>query len=199
MIAAAQQGRRLTIHRDVVTDAVAHDFREFFADRLKVQLRDEGKRHDLVDAVFALGDDDLVRIVDRVEALSEFLAAEDGANLLAGYRRAVNILRAEAKKNPDEVVAPHDIERPGKGAAPEEQALAETLSQVSVAIKPLIAAEDFVGAMSQLARLRGPVDAFFEHVLVNDPDPPTRLARLRLLATLQATANQVADFSLVQG
>jgi glycyl-tRNA synthetase beta chain len=169
----------------------------FFADRLKVLLRDEGKRHDLVDAVFALGDDDLVRIVDRVEALSAFLASEDGANLLGGYKRAVNILRAEQKKNPAE--AYDGAVNSAQLVAPEEQALAAAVVDAQAALKPLLAAEDFAAAMGQLARLRGPVDAFFEQVLVNDPDADVRMNRLRLLSSLRDAANRVADFSLIQG
>ncbi len=179
-----------------VATASTNDLLAFFADRLKVQLRDEGRRHDLVDAVFALGDDDLVRIVARVEALSGFLATEDGANLLAGIKRATNILRAEAKKHPDEVISPF---LDGEGSAPEELALAQALSAVAAKLEPLLAAEDFAGAMTALARLRGPVDAFFERVLVNDPAKEVRLRRLRLLSTIQAQANRVADFSLIQG
>ena len=169
----------------------------FFADRLKVQLRDEGKRHDLVDAVFALGDDDLVRIVDKVEALSAFLSTEDGVNLLAGYRRAVNILKAEAKKNPGE--AYDGAVDPARLSASEERDLHAALQHVQAALEPSLAAEDFAGAMISLSQLRGPVDAFFEKVLVNDPDPEVRLNRLRLLSTLRDQANRVADFSLIQG
>ena len=178
-------------------DAVAQQLLAFFADRLKVLLRDEGKRHDLVDAVFALGDDDLVRIVDRVEALSAFLATEDGANLLAGYKRAANILRAEQKKYMGEAYegAPDTALFREYG----ERALDSAVAEASSALEPLLAAEDFAAAMGQLARLRAPVDVFFETVLVNDPDPTVRLNRLRLLDNLQATANQVADFSLIQG
>ena len=185
-------GLKLGSETDIVKSLLA-----FFADRLKVQLRDEGRRHDLVDAVFALGDDDLVRIVAKVEALSAFLATEDGANLLAGYKRAANILRAEAKKNPGEVIA-GDVD-PARLAAPEEQALAAALQQAAAELEPALAVEDFSGAMTSLSRLRAPVDAFFEKVLVNDPDPAVRLNRLRLLTGLQTAANRVADFSLVQG
>ena len=169
----------------------------FFADRLKILLRDEGRRHDLVDAVFALGDDDLVRIVARVEALSGFLATEDGANLLAGYRRGANILKAEAKKHPDERVEGEAADRPG--SPPEQVALQSALRTALARMEPQLAAEDFAGAMASLAALRAPVDAFFERVLVNDPDPPVRLDRLRLLSTLRDAANRVADFSLIQG
>jgi glycyl-tRNA synthetase beta chain len=173
----------------------------FFADRLKVLLRDEGKRHDLVDAVFApingQADDDLVRIVARVEALSTFLATEDGATLLAGYKRAVNILKAEAKKGEDADLAlnPELSDR----APPEEAALAAALRVEQERVDEALAAEDFTAAMRHLAHLRAPVDAFFDKVLVNDPDPAIRLNRLRLLTQVRDTANRVADFSLISG
>jgi glycyl-tRNA synthetase beta chain len=168
---------------------------EFFADRLKVSLRDEGKRHDLVDAVFALGDDDLVRIVARVEALDGFLHTEDGASLLAGYRRAANILKAEAKKAPGEDYALNwDLDLL---SAPEEQALSASLRTVLGEVDRALDAEDFEAAMRFLSHLRTPVDAFFDKVLVNDPDPAVRLNRLRLLSAVRDTANRVADFSLV--
>lgn len=169
----------------------------FFADRLKVQLRDEGKRHDLVDAVFALGDDDLVRIVARVEALDGFLKTDDGANLLAGYRRAVNILKAEEKKHPGEVIA--GAAAALAGAPPEETALVAATTAASAALEPCLAAEDFAGAMTELAKLRAPVDAFFDKVLVNDADPAVRLNRLRLLNQVREAAGRVADFSLIAG
>ncbi len=180
-------------------NALISDVIAFFADRLKVLLRDEGKRHDLVDAVFALGDDDLVRIVDRVEALSAFLATEDGANLLAGYKRAANILRAEAKKFPDEAYEALPLDGSTSVVDGEEGTLLAALTDVSAKLNPLLASEDFAGAMGQLARLRAPVDGFFDSVLVNDPDPEVRLRRLRLLSTLRDRANRVADFSLIQG
>jgi glycyl-tRNA synthetase beta chain len=169
----------------------------FFADRLKVQLREEGKRHDLVDAVFALGDDDLVRIVARVQALGAFLATEDGGHLLTGYRRAVNILKAEAKKNPDERYdgAPD----PALFRDTKERALADALDKALPVLESELAREDFEGAMKSLAALRQPVDAFFDKVLVNDPDRGVRLNRLRLLSQMRAAANRVADFSLVAG
>ena len=169
----------------------------FFADRLKVLLRDEGKRHDLVDAVFALGDDDLVRITARVEALSGFLATEDGATLLAGYKRAVNILKAEAKKGED-----HDLglnPELSDHAAPEEAALVAALRIEESRVDEALEKEDFTAAMRHLAHLRSPVDAFFDKVLVNDPDPVVRLNRLRLLTRVRDTANRVADFSLISG
>jgi glycyl-tRNA synthetase beta chain len=179
--------------------AIVSDLLAFFADRLKVLLRDEGKRHDLVDAVFALGDDDLVRIVRRVEALSDFLASEDGANLLAGYKRATNILKAEEKKNPAEAELYRLDPQLGAMAVPEEQALAAALRTEVGAVDAALEAEDFTRAMRHLTHLRAPVDAFFDKVLVNDPDPDVRLARLRLLTQVRDTANRVADFSLISG
>jgi glycyl-tRNA synthetase beta chain len=175
----------------------AYEILFFFADRLKVLLRDEGKRHDLVDAVFALGDDDLVRIVARVEALSGFLATEDGATLLAGYKRAVNILKAEAKKGED---AGLSIEPDVSERTPSEEL--NLFSALKIAKPHVIEAleeEDFTAAMRHLAHLRAPVDAFFDKVLVNDPDPAIRLNRLRLLTQVRDTANRVADFSLISG
>ena len=177
--------------------AAARQLPAFLADRLKVLLRDQGRRHDLVDAVFALGDDDLVRIVARVEALDGFLKTEDGANLLAGLRRATNILKAEAKKNPTERYDGAADALLAK--APEEQALLIAIANTEAALGPKLQVEDFVGAMASLAALRGPVDAFFDKVLVNDSDPAVRLNRLRLLSQIKDAAGQVADFSLITG
>jgi glycyl-tRNA synthetase beta chain len=175
------------------------DLLAFFADRLKVSLRDEGKRHDLVDAVFALGDDDLVRITRRVEALSDFLATDDGANLLAGYKRATNILKAEEKKNPAEAELYRLNPELTGSAAPEEAKLAAALRAETGQVDAALDAEDFTKAMQHLAHLRAPVDAFFDKVLVNDPDPQVRMTRLRLLTQVRDTANRVADFSLISG
>ena len=185
-------GHRIGLRRFADADLLA-----FFADRLKVLLRDQGKRHDLVDAVFALGDDDLVRIVARVEALDAFLLTEDGANLLAGYRRAVNILKAETKKNPGEDYS--GAVDPARLVLPEEKALAEAVATARGALDKQVAAEDFAGAMTTLSALRRPVDAFFDKVLVNDPDPGVRLNRLQLLSQMRDAAGQVADFSLITG
>ena len=177
-------------------DALAAELVAFFADRLKVLLREQGRRHDLVDAVFALGDDDLVRIVARVEALDGFLGSDDGANLLAGYRRAVNILKAEAKKTGER----YDGGAIGMSGAPdEERGLMRALSDVRGVFERRLAGEDFAGAMQSLAELRGPVDRFFDRVLVNDPDPAVRRNRLQLLAEVRAAMNKVADFSLISG
>ncbi len=177
--------------------ANAEDILAFFADRLKVLLREEGKRHDLVDAVFALGDDDLVRIVRRVEALSGFLATEDGASLLAGYRRAANILRAEAKKTPDEDFALNP--QLGAMVEREELALQTTLATVQGQVAEALEREDYAQAMQAFSHLRAPVDAFFDKVLVNAPDPALRLNRLRLLSGVRDTANRIADFSRAGG
>jgi glycyl-tRNA synthetase beta chain len=178
-------------------DGYGAELLAFFADRLKVLLRDQGKRHDLVDAVFALGDDDLVRIVARVEALSGFLATDDGSNLLAGYKRAVNILRAEAKKNPAEegdYRAPFNLTL---ASAPEETALAVATSTARPALDDALEREDFATAMTILAGLRGPVDGFLDKVLVNDDKAAVRMNRLRLLSQVRDLANRVADFSLI--
>ena len=171
----------------------------FFADRLKVQLRDEGRRHDLVDAVFALGDDDLVRIVARVEALDGFLKTEDGRNLLAGYKRAANILRAEAKKNPAEAESYSGPVDPARFEAPEEKALHAALEAAAPEVATELQAEHFGAAMAALAGLRAPVDEFFDRVLVNAEDAAVRQNRLRLLSQVQLAMGQVAEFSLVSG
>ena len=181
------------------TDAEAsNDLLSFFADRLKQYLRDQGQRHDLIDAVFALGEDDLVLITRRVEALGAFLETEDGANLLAGYKRAANILKAEEKKGD----LPSDLSVNdaliARGPA-EEQALGKALAEVEAAIAAPLAAEDFTGAMAELARLRAPVDAFFEAVMVNDADPAVRANRLALLTQIRDTLHRVADFSRIDG
>jgi glycyl-tRNA synthetase beta chain len=169
----------------------------FFADRLKVTLREQGQRHDLVDAVFALGDDDLVRVVAKVEALTSFLATEDGANLLAGYKRASNILKAEAKKNPGES---YDGDPDASAFRQEEEiALHAALQNALAALEPLLGKEDFVGAMTALAALRRPVDDMLDKVFVNDPDPAVRLNRLRLLSGIGTAVGRVADFSLISG
>ena len=170
----------------------------FFADRLKVYLRDKGARHDLIDAVFALpGQDDLVLIVRRVEALGRFLDTEDGRNLLAGYRRAANILKAEEKRDGAGAFdAFHDA---SLLVDAEECDLAHVLSRVEGEVAERAGAEDFEGAMRSLASLRTPVDSFFERVTVNADDPALRLNRLRLLAALRRTMQAVADFGRVSG
>ncbi len=181
--------------RSEAADEIASDVLAFLADRLKVLIRDQGKRHDLVDAVFALGDDDLVRIVARVDALDAFLKTEDGANLLAGYKRATNILKAEEKKGE---IPPGAVEQL-LTAPPEELALIDALAIAEPRVGAALAVEDFSAAMRALSALRGPVDAFFEKVLVNDPDAATRYNRLRLLIEVRDAMGRVADFSQISG
>ena len=162
----------------------------FFADRLKVQQKEAGVRHDLIDAVFALGgEDDLVRLLARVKALQSFIATDDGANLLAGYKRAANILKKEA------------FEPGGVNSAPEpaEAALATALDIAEPAAAAAIADERFEDAMAALATLRAPIDAFFTDVIVNDPDPAKRAARLALLTRVRDAVHGVADFSRIEG
>lgn len=173
---------------------------DFIQDRLEVQLREEGQRQDVVRAAFAtIGTTEIFveNLVARVEALDAFLKTDDGTNLLAGYRRAVNILKAEEKKNPNEVIA--GAAEALAGAPVEETALVSAIAAATTALEPRLAAEDFGGAMEALAALRAPVDAFFDKVLVNDPDPEVRLNRLRLLNQVREAAGRVADFSLISG
>jgi glycyl-tRNA synthetase beta chain len=166
----------------------------FFADRLKVALRDQGARHDLVDAVFALGDDDLVRIVSRVEALTAFLATEVGANLLAAYKRAGNILDAEARKGALAQGPSHHVDSPV-----EEGALFNALEACRPKVAEALAREDYASALSTLAALRAPVDVFFDRVLVNSPVAVERDNRLAILAEVRAVMGLAADFSRVSG
>uniref|UniRef100_B0T7W5 Glycine--tRNA ligase beta subunit n=1 Tax=Caulobacter sp. (strain K31) TaxID=366602 RepID=B0T7W5_CAUSK len=168
---------------------------EFFADRLKVTLKDQGKRHDLVDAVFALGDDDLVRIVARVEALDGFLKTDDGKNLLAGYKRASNILKAEEKKGwKGEGVAA----LPPSASEP-EIALYDAVRVVQRPLAEAMDADNFNAAMQRLAGLRSPVDAFLDGVFVNSDIKVERNSRLSTLAAVRQAMNRVADFSLIGG
>ncbi len=180
-------------------DTLCRDLLAFLADRLKVQLRDSGKRHDLVDAVFALGDDDLVRIVARVEALDAFLKTEDGANLLAGYKRAANILAAEEKKGKWSAKEAEGQVDASKLAEAAEKALYEALEKALPAARAAVEKEEFAAAMKALSGLRAPVDAFFEKVLVNADDPLLRRNRLLLLSRLREALSQVADFSKIEG
>jgi glycyl-tRNA synthetase beta chain len=169
----------------------------FLADRLKVALREKGVRHDLIDAIFSAGEeDDLVRLLARVDALEGFLNTDDGANLLVAYRRAGNIVRIEEKKDARSHGGDPDPER---FAEPEERALAEALDGAGAATRDKLGAEDFSGAMAGLSQLRGPVDAFFDTVTVNADDPALRENRLRLLSAITATMNSVADFSKIEG
>ncbi len=205
----------------------------FFADRLKVQQREAGVRHDLIDAVFALGgEDDLVRLLARVHALQAFVTTDDGVNLLAGYKRAANILKKEgatstkpvtsaqagvsadgAGQEPRETPAFAGVTNEGgeteeAGAShiplsytpePAEAALMTALDSAEPRATAAIASEDFAAAMAALASLRAPIDAFFDSVTVNDPDPAKRTARLALLERVRAAVHNVADFSKVEG
>jgi glycyl-tRNA synthetase beta chain len=178
-----------------IPSALHKDILSFFADRLKVALREKGVRHDLIDAVFALGnEDDLVRLVRRVEALQAFLKTDDGANLLTGYRRAANILKIEEKKDKREYRGVPDGLR-----QEEEQELQASLVRAKVETAKALMAEDFAGAMTALAALRVPVDRFFDKVTVNTDDKILRENRLKLLSQIVETAHQVADFSKVEG
>jgi len=183
-----------TLLADIAGEAPPEGLAAFFADRLKVALRDQGGRADLADAVFALGDDDLVRTTARIDALAAFLASEDGANLLAGFKRASNILAAEAKKGPLPPGEPVPVASP-----PEQAALFEAWRLCAPAVGAALADEDFRGAMRALARLRGPVDDFFEKVLVNSEVAEERTERLRLLTAVRSLMLSVADFGLVTG
>ena len=172
------------------------DLLTFFADRLKVQLREQGARHDLVDAVFALGgQDDLLMIVRRVDALGKFLESDDGKNLLAGTKRASNILSIEEKKDKRTFDGAPDPALYGLG---EEKALAKAISEVQAEASAAVAKEDFAAAMSAMAKLRPPVDAFFDKVRVNDDDPKVRENRLKLLNEIRSATRAVADFSKIQ-
>jgi glycyl-tRNA synthetase beta chain len=172
------------------------DLLAFFADRLTVLLRDQGQRHDLVAAVFALGDDDLVRIVRRVEALDAFLATDDGANLLAGYKRASNILKAEEKKG----ALPTGMVETGLPNQPEEETtLAFAAAAAATAVDAALETEDFAAAMRALAALRAPVDAFFEKVMVNSDVAAERENRLKLLGQVRSVMGRVADFGQING
>ena len=174
---------------------VAHNLLGFFAERLKGQLREQGARHDLVDAVFALGgQDDLLVVVRRVEALGKFLDTDDGKNLLAGTKRAANILRIEEKKDGPFDSAP-DAALYGLA---EEKELAKEIERAKLDCRDALAKEDLAGVMSALAKLRPAVDAFFENVKVNDEDPDVRKNRLKLLNEIRAATMVVADFSKIQ-
>jgi glycyl-tRNA synthetase beta chain len=206
-------------------DAQSYTLLDFFADRLKVQQREAGVRHDLIDAVFALGnEDDLVRLLARVKALQNFIATEDGANLLAAYKRAANILKKEqwhgtegeiprtGEEDPLAVVDDPDLwpvirdkmaERhaghDAQALEPAEAALVEALDRAEPEATAAVGREDFEAAMQALAALRAPIDRFFDEVTVNTDDPARRAARLDLLARFRAAVHNVADFSRIEG
>jgi glycyl-tRNA synthetase beta chain len=175
----------------------AGDLLSFFTDRLKVHLRESEARHDLIDAVLLGGhDDDLALIVKRVEALAEFLTTDDGANLLIGVRRAINIVRDEEKKDKKSYAGDYDLDQL---SAKEELALAAAIESVKQDTHAAINVENFAGAMRALAELRAPVDAFFDKVTVNTPDARVRANRLALLSQIRAATLNVADFSKISG
>ena len=182
------------------------DLLDFFADRLKVQQREAGVRHDLIDAVFALGgEDDLVRLLARVKALQAFMATEDGANLLAGYKRAANILKqadiavAPAKAGAAGDSEPNTTAPAFAGATDVDRALLAALDTAEPAASAAVAEERFTDAMAALASLRAPIDAFFDGVMVNDPDEAVRAYRLGLLSRFTGAVHGVADFSKIEG
>lgn len=195
----AEHAREIDSSEKVAVDhyiALVNDLLAFFADRLKVQLREQGARHDLVDAVFALGgQDDLLMIVRRVEALGKFLDSDDGKNLLAGTKRASNILSIEEKKDKRTFDGAPDA---ALYSLPEEKALAKAIGEVQAEASAAVAKEDFAAAMSAMAKLRPPVDAFFDKVRVNDDDPKVRENRLKLLNEIRSATRAVADFSKIQ-
>ncbi len=179
---------------DIKVGDAFSDYLDFFADRLKVQQREAGVRHDLIDAVFALGgEDDLVRLLARVKALQAFVTSPEGTNLLAGYKRAANILKKE-NWVPGEVADTGIYQ-----AEPAEAALIEALDVAEPRAGAAVGAEDFEGAMAALATLRAPIDAFFDQVTVNDADENKRNARLALLARIRDAVHKVADFSRIEG
>ena len=221
---AAQQGQDSHVHR---LDRTAPEVLDFFADRLKVQQREAGVRHDLIDAVFALGEeDDLVRLLARVEALQKFVETPEGADLLTGYKRAANILKRENWTGPEVMSSPAEqgipqtgeedplvlVEEPGMAEAvaemasgsaggdlPQERALVAALDSAEPEASAAVKAENFTGAMAALARLRRPIDDFFDNVTVNDPDPAKRERRLNLLLRFRDAVHRVADFSRIEG
>jgi len=176
-------------------DTQSFELLDFFADRLKVQQREAGVRHDLIDAVFALGgEDDLVRLLARVKALQGFVETEDGTNLLVAYKRAANILK---KEKWEEKQAPDQVR--GDDLAVEEAALVAALDAAEPKASAAIDKEDFTGAMAALATLRKPIDTFFDKVTVNDPDKAKRERRLNLLSRFRDAVNRVADFGRIEG
>lgn len=174
-------------------ERVAEELFAFTIDRLKVQQREAGVRHDLIDAVFALGgEDDLVRLLARVHALQAFVGTEDGTNLLAGYKRAANILRKEGVEAATQIALSYTPETA-------EKALIDALDAAGPKAAAAVEQEDFAAAMAALATLRAPIDAFFDQVTVNDADPAKRQFRLDLLARFRAAVHGVADFSRIEG
>ena len=179
--------------------SIATDLLAFFHDRLKVYLRDQGTRHDVIDAVLSPEADDVLAISRRAGALQAFLDTEDGKNLLAGFKRAANILKAEEKKFPTEASSYLEPLNDTLLSDPAEKALADALSRAAQEAAGLLAAEDYAAAMQLLSTLRAPTDAFFTDIMVNDENPSLRLNRLRLLNSLRVAVQSVADFSKIVG
>ena len=191
------QSKSASANRHIDKMSLETDLLAFFADRLKVQLREQGARHDLVDAVFALeGQDDLLMIVRRVEALAAFLDTDDGKNLLAGTKRANNILAIEEKRDKRRF---DGAPNPALYSLAEEKALADAIDLVKVEASVAVMNEDFATAMGAMAKLRPAVDAFFDHVKVNDDNPKIRENRLKLLNEIRSATRAVADFSRIEG
>jgi glycyl-tRNA synthetase beta chain len=180
----------------VTAGTVADELVAFLADRLKVHLRERGVRHDVVAAAFAVGgEDDLVRLIARAEALQTFLGSEDGRNLLTAHRRASSIVAIEEKKDGRQYDG-HPVV--GALVDPAEEALHAALGRAQGQIEGAVASEDFTGAMTALASLRQPVDRFFDAVMVNVTEPDLRVNRLLLLGQIRASLAQVADFALIE-
>jgi glycyl-tRNA synthetase beta chain len=175
---------------------VAKEVLDFLIDRLKVHLREQGARHDLIAAAMGRAEDDLVRLVARIAALGDFLATDDGKNLLVAYRRAANILKIEEGKDKTEYKGDADS---ALLKAPEEKALAQAIAATAENSSAARSAEDYAGAMAALAGLRAPVDAFFDKVTVNAEEPALRANRLKLLSGIAKAMDRVADFSKVEG
>ena len=193
---AALGAIQLIVNNGLRFAAAEGDLLDFFADRLKVQQREAGVRHDLIDSVFALGgEDDLVRLLARVTALQAFVETDEGRDLLAGYKRASNILKKEkwdGEKRDSRVGGNDELEG-------EEHALVAALDTAEPKATAAIEAEDFTGAMAALASLRAPIDTFFDKVTVNDPDQAKRARRLNLLLHFRDAVHRVADFSRIEG
>ena len=190
-------GKAAALYGDTGEFFKGEDLLSFFADRLKVHLREKGVRHDLITAVFALsGEDDLVRLLARVEALTTFVTSHDGVNLLTAYKRAANIVAIEEKR--DGVTYDGKADR-SLLAQDEEKAMAIALDETIVKAVSAVNSEDFEGAMGALSALRKTVDIFFEDVTVNVDNANHRINRLKLLSEIRTTMNQVADFTQIEG
>ncbi|MDX1975959.1 MAG: glycine--tRNA ligase subunit beta [Rickettsiales bacterium] len=197
-------GKYLTVNESATTDleeVIPSDLADmlygFFIDRLSVQLKDQGIRHDVIKAATANGDDDLVRIVARAKAVQDFLATDDGANLLAAYKRAANILAIEEKK--DKTSYKSSELQASALKEKEEKELAQTLEKTAAQLAPLLEGEKFAEAMKSLALLRTVVDHFFEKIMVNADDKDLRANRLRLLARIKADMDSIASFAAIEG